>query len=379
MKTHIIQAVLAFIVIFSNAYMSEAQQKPSNLPQAASILTGATIALKDSSTYYFAGELQDQAKSRTIALQGELTFNGTALVGKYHYNSGSGILELKGKTNADGTVQIEEQTSPGEFAYNPDHKTKTTAVIRGKLDRKQGLITGTWVSGDGKTSYPCTLRVIAVYKKIRHPKMNVSVGYPIFSSSDFSALNDSLARIMKTSFDSSAASVKAQIDDIKSDTSWKPDFNPLERLSETDDVDLFHVSPSLVSLTHLAYMDGGGAHGNYIYHGETWYKRGTTWGQVRLRELFTADTAYYKLVSDMIMTSLKKREASFVIDGSIKDFRDGLRKGDLSWVVRPSGITFIFSPYEVASYAEGSLEAFIPWKSLGNYVRRDGVLKDFFP
>lgn len=353
----------------------EGQKDVSTLSATSSEIV---LAVKDSTTYYFMGELQDQAKSRTINVQGDLTFNGSTVEGKYHYNSGSGILELKGKAAADGIVSIEEQTSQGEFGYkyDPSDKPKTTAVIRGKLDRRQGLITGTWVSADGKTSYPCTMKMIAEYKKIKHPALVVSVSYPAFASSDFAVLNDSLKRTMTASYDSSVKSVQSQIDEIKSDTSWKPDFNPIERLSETDDLDVFHVSPSLVSMTHLAYMDGGGMHGNYAYHGETWKKNGTAWERVRLRELFTADTAYYKVVSDLLITALKKRDATFVVDGTVKDFRDGLRKGDLSWAIRPAGITFVFSPYEVASYAEGALEVFLPWKVLGSYIRRDGVLKE---
>ncbi len=356
------------------------KEEQKNVSPLSATSSEIVLAVKDSTTYYFIGELQDQAKSRTINVQGDLTFNGSTLEGKYHYNSGSGILELKGSATADGIVNIEEQTSQGEFGYkyDPSDKPKTTAVIRGKIDRRQGLITGTWVSADGKTSYPCTMKMIAEYKNIKHPTLVVSVSYPAFAAVDFTVLNDSLKRIMRASYDSSVKSVQSQIDEIKSDTSWKPDFNPVERLSETDDLNIFHVAPSLVSMTHLAYMDGGGMHGNYVYRGETWKKNGAAWERVRLRELFTADTAYYKVVSDLLITALKKREATFVVDGTVKDFRDGLRKDDMSWAIRPAGITFVFSPYEVASYAEGAIEVFISWKTLGNSVRRDGVLKELF-
>jgi len=78
-------------------------------------------AITDSATYYFEGELQDKTKNRTIAVQGELTFIGSKLEGKYHFKTGSGILELTGSVASDGAVTINEKTSPGEFGYDQKH------------------------------------------------------------------------------------------------------------------------------------------------------------------------------------------------------------------------------------------------------------------
>lgn len=366
--------VVAYASMFSScAKKEDAKPATENTP----IFAPVPINLKDSSTYYFVGELEDKAKSRTIALQGEMTLKGTSLEGKYHYQSGSGVMALQGSLSGDGTVTVNEKTSAGEFSYNPDHKEQTTAIIRGKLDKVQGIITGSWVSSDGKVTYPCTLKMIAYHANIKHPSINVSVSYPVFSAPDFAALNDSITRIMRASFDSSVKSVTSQIAEIKSDTSLLSDFKPEERLTETDDLRIHFASGALVSMTHLQYFDGGGAHGNYGYIGETWQKRGGAWQQLRLKDLFTSDTAYYKRINDLLISHLKKRGASFVADGSTTDLTDGLRVGSQSFVIHPAGITFLFSPYAVASYAEGEQEVFIPWKALKDFLRKDGAAGEF--
>ncbi|MFY8000986.1 MAG: RsiV family protein [Candidatus Kapaibacteriota bacterium] len=361
------------IAIFALAFFCNT---PKSVAQGSSLQSLPPLSVKDSTMYCFLGELQDQAKSRIIALQGDINFLGTAIEGKYHYNGGVGIVEIKGKIAKDGSVSINEVTSAGEFSYNPDHKEKITAKITGKLDRAQGVITGSWVSQDGKTTFPCTMRLVARYEKKKHPKLVVSTAYPVFVSPEYAVLNDSLARWMKASFDSSVVSVKSLIEEYKGMTDLS--FKPEERLSETDDVGVYHLTPTWVSMSNLAYTDGGGAHGNYGYDGITWQKRGNAWKRVKLQELFTNDTAaYYKKINELLFAGLRKRQASFVMDGSVKDLRDGLRNGYQSWVVRPSGITFIFPPYAVASYAEGSLEVFVPWKALKDYLRSDGLAGEF--
>jgi hypothetical protein len=91
------------------------------------------LALKDSSRVYVQGELQDLAKSRTITLQGEMTFRGTSIFGQYHYDGNIGVLRLEGRIDADNTVRIEEKASTGEFNENPNAKEKIYAIISGNV------------------------------------------------------------------------------------------------------------------------------------------------------------------------------------------------------------------------------------------------------
>ena len=76
---------------------------PKSVAQGSSLQSLPPLSVKDSTMYCFLGELQDQAKSRIIALQGDINFLGTAIEGKYHYNGGVGIVEIKGKIAKDGS------------------------------------------------------------------------------------------------------------------------------------------------------------------------------------------------------------------------------------------------------------------------------------
>jgi len=46
-----------------------------------------------------------------------------------------------------------------------------------------------------------------------------------------------------------------------------------------------------------------------------------------------------------------------------------LSASDLAFTIGTQGLLFMFSPYEVASYAEGAFFVIVPWASLGSVLR----------
>jgi hypothetical protein len=337
------------------------------------------LALKDSSRVYVQGELQDLAKSRTITLQGEMTFRGTSIFGQYHYDGNIGVLRLEGRIDADNTVRIEEKASTGEFNENPNAKEKIYAIISGKLNREEGIIAGSWTSADGKTSYPCKFRIVAQFHETKLGKFDVSVRYPLFYEEDkYGTLNATLKKYMAHTLGNNASMLNEIEKEMQKNApnGTKPDL-PYD-LTKTDELNIFHLSPRFLSAYHVESSFTGGAHFNYYYFGETWWNAGgKAWRKIAMKELFTADTAYIQRLNTLIVAKLKQQGAQFVVDGTITDFTDLLRRGRLAWVMRPAGITFIFAPLSVATFADGEFAAFVSWKAVKEFVRKDGPAGEF--
>ena len=343
-----------------------------------SLYAQETSPIKDSSAVYIVGELPDPAKSRIIRLQGEMTFRGNRIYGQYHYDENIGVIRLEGSIGMDNSVKIEEKSSTGEFNENPNVKEKTYAVIVGKLNREQGIITGTWTSADGKITYLYTFKAIAHFVEKKEKPFVLSVNYPVFAASTYVPLNPSIQKNMTESLVKNKTLLEEIYSEMQKNTpkGEKPDL--AYDLTKTDEMRIHHCSERFVSTYRIESSFMGGAHFNYSYFGETWWNAGgKVWRKIAMNELFTADTAYIQHLNTLIVAKLKQQGAQFVVDGTITDFTNLLRKGRLAWVMRPAGITFIFAPLSVATFADGETAAFIPWKAVKQYVQKDGPAGEF--
>lgn len=72
------------------------------------------------------------------------------------------------------------------------------------------------------------------------------------------------------------------------------------------------------------------------------------------------------------MSKLRERKASQVVDGDIESLPDELLE---NFIVTPSAMTFLFAPYAVGSYAEGSFLVKLAFEELGAILDPDGPLK----
>jgi hypothetical protein len=108
----------------------------------------------------------------------------------------------------------------------------------------------------------------------------------------------------------------------------------------------------------------GGAHGMAFYKPVT---VGVTNGKarrLRLFDLFVPGTDPVRLCSDLLMARLRHDErADWVKDGTVTSFN---AKALSKWVVTRTGITFLFDPYELGSYAAGPFEIKIPFRAFGD-------------
>lgn len=116
----------------------------------------------------------------------------------------------------------------------------------------------------------------------------------------------------------------------------------------------------------------GGAHPNLTY---TCINVGMKNGQparLRLTDVLRPGQDSRKALDALLMTKLRERKASQVVDGDIESLPDELLE---NFIVTPSAMTFLFAPYAVGSYAEGSFLVKIPFEELAAILDPNGPLK----
>ena len=74
----------------------------------------------------------------------------------------------------------------------------------------------------------------------------------------------------------------------------------------------------------------------------------------------------------MIRADLKKQQAAWILDGSIKDIDPDQRVFNIT----PKGVQFTFAPYEVGYYAEGPHWVTIPYNRIDDIIDPRGPLGD---
>jgi len=366
----------------SDSAQTASQRVSQHVPQDAQTLFSTVTIGTDSATYYVIGVLERAEKP--LELQGEVTLHNGHLEGFYSYNHIGKELSLSGTvaTDASGRLlaNLEERTAPYvRFSYDASAKEGRSGSIRGTLSREEGILRGTWSSPDGKTTFPCVLRFVARYTSLKDPKLQASVSYPQFATTAYAALNDSIARRMHIAYDSCRAEVRTMLKD-NADIERLGELRWEDILASTDDVGVVYAASNLLVLSHLHYINSGGAHGNYGYASETWWKDASgSFKTIALKDLFTADTSYIKVLSSALLAALKQRGASLVVSGDVYDVSEDVRRETFAWFLHPSGLRVVFSPYAVASYAEGAIEVKIPYTKLRRYIRKDGAAGAFLP
>ncbi len=130
-------------------------------------------------------------------------------------------------------------------------------------------------------------------------------------------------------------------------------------------------SKDLLSLNLSTYEDVGGAHPNTEL--ET-YNFGVVHGKAKklgIQDLFRPGVKAGPFMNKLLMKALRRKHLSFIDDGMIKS----LTAPDLdSFVLTPKGLDYMFSAYEVASYAEGPQFVHVSFSQIPG-LDRSGPLK----
>lgn len=137
----------------------------------------------------------------------------------------------------------------------------------------------------------------------------------------------------------------------------------------TSTVALAH--PSLISVRQMIYSYTGGAHPNTFWPAMTF---GMVHGKPKRLSLddVLKDGASPTWVDDLVLTRLRRKEASWVVDGAVTSLTDDQRA---NFTVDAKGMTWWFAPYEMGPYVQGMFEIHIGWPALRPYLNPTGPLR----
>ncbi|MCU0317158.1 MAG: DUF3298 and DUF4163 domain-containing protein [Fimbriimonadaceae bacterium] len=198
-------------------------------------------------------------------------------------------------------------------------------------------------------------------------KWEVSLAYtPLDGKTPFAqSVNSELRAWLRPKFEEAVADamgVGAELHETRSEAS----------ASSEATVGMTFYNQNLASFIVSTYSYMGGAHPNTFYDTATFSNRQNRAVKIRARELFRTGVNVRKTVSDLVIPELRRKKASSVLDGSIRQLPDELLE---RFTISSTGITWHFAPYSVASYAEGSFEVSIPWSRLRSSLNPSGPLR----
>lgn len=283
--------------------------------------------------------------------------------------SGAGGLSLQGNAPENGAFQWKEM-----LYSKSDGKEKHTGTFSGQLNQDGSGGAGTWHSPDGKKNLELTLLRIARILTLQANDVDVKISYLQFDHPHLRQLNALLANEAKRELNESTQALYKLRQEAKDD-GLTPEA--LQRLAISRTTAIEQPGPDLVSLLHVHYEDGGGAHGNTGFSAANYLISGD--GAVhpfRLWDALQKSPANIDKLVKALFADLKRQKASSVLDGSFtgKNLTEQLVGDKATVTLIAAGLVFTFAPYEVGSYAEGDYRVVIPNKLLAELYRPDGPL-----
>jgi hypothetical protein len=264
-----------------------------------------------------------------------------------------------------------------ETLYARDGDAKHTGTFTGSLfaDGKQAR--GNWRTPDGKKNLPFVLDRVATLPEIRSPDVDVSVRYPQFDDPHFGKLNERLAGEARQNLCADTEWVLGVRKEVQAVREPPASAEDLARISRGRSCDIAYASPQLVSLLCTEYEYAGGAHPNTEFSTQNYAIAPDGAARpIALWDILQQTPGAVDEASKVLIGDLKRQRASFVRDGSIKDFRKELTQGQFPFVVVPAGLAFEFAPYAVGPYSDGAFRVVLPNRLLAPFFRRDGPLAE---
>ena len=316
-------------------------------------------------------------------IQMELTRNGEKLTGSYFYEKvrettgGAKYIGLEGTIDKEGNFSLEEFDSE-----------KKSGTFKGRVsntspdDEPLLQLAGTWskASDNKELTFSAAerrfdlgnLKIKSKEQKEENKKLKykVEVLVPQLEGAGGARVEsfnrEAEARVKKES-DAFKEEFKAAEKEQKKSAEEKGAAS--EELGSYIDIgyEVTAASPSLISvLFGVSDYYQGAAHPN---HYSFVLNYDLSQGKVlALSDLFKPDSGYLKFISDHSVKSLKKRGVGgegFIDGASAKP------ENYKSWNLLPNGLLITFDPYQVASYAEGPQEVFIPYSALKEILSPD--------
>lgn len=132
----------------------------------------------------------------------------------------------------------------------------------------------------------------------------------------------------------------------------------------------------IISLSFVEYSFTGGAHGTYY---EGYYNINTNNGvEIKKSELFK-EYAYNNLLfyAEKVFRKNKEIAEGISLEEAGYWFENNKFYLPENFLITSEGIKFIYNPYEIASWAEGLIEIFLPYSDIKDFINENSLVYKF--
>lgn len=354
-----------------------------NHPQQAADSTSNTIAL-NSLPEYFYKRYEGTIAGQPVVMH--LYKEDNRFDGIYSYRKTGMWMQLYQDSTGRDTLYLSEYFSGDTWSGDASVKENRLHCV---LD--EHTLKGWWISNDGKKTYEINLK--ETYPEGSYPftllEYNDStVAWPGMKESPVARthylfpvpeqgnawLEQQIKRVLGMD-SNTTASYKDGIDEMnasyfKDYTSNLPDLKdtadgmPLASYNydASSDIYIRYNDHGIVVLEATIYAYEGGAHGNYgssLYCFDVMNQR-----LLKLNDIITADSATLQPIVEKAF----RTQYHITADSLNEVLFDNYLAVNDNFYITDNGIGFIYNPYEVASYAQGQINVFIPFKSLDAFL-----------
>jgi Protein of unknown function (DUF3298)/Deacetylase PdaC len=220
-----------------------------------------------------------------------------------------------------------------------------------------------------RSSRAGSLRVLrrSIKENNRRRKYTIEVFYPQLAgaeSAHIAQLNSAIKEL-----------ITAEVNDFTQNAETPDASLPKELQQSSLDAGytIEHQSADLVSISFgFSTFYAGAAHPNrhtLVLNYDL--KAGRT---LSLADLFNPRSGYMQAISDYTIKDLKKQLSPSPDTEWIERGAAPASENYKSWTITPKGLSIMFDPYQVASYAEGSHLVVIPYTALRSIINMEGPL-----
>lgn len=380
-KAGLFGALSFFFFACGNQAVSENQKAPED---------AQGVSAREKSAFFYK-RLEGTIAGQPVVMQ--LVRNNEELNGLYYYRKTGGLIDLYGTISENGSFQLSEMPVSERYTSETDTEAKITGML------KHSELNGTWKSADGnktfevrlKETYPQgSYRLIAGYiadSTSPHPELEngphaaiaISFLKPEDETPGQEFLNREINKIIAS--DSLAESRDAEETVRKVISQYLKDYK--EHLPSPEDTGLNLSSPTfqyefmrkmnvvynengILVLSSFYFDYSGGAHPN---HGTSFvcldvYEK----KRLKLSDILKADSAIIVPIMEKYFRKARGLKPSEKLNTVL--FESYLLPNE-NFFFNEKGLGFWYDPYEIAAYAYGDTEIFIPFSELKPYLNPD--------
>lgn len=316
---------------------------------------------------------------------------GSGYEGYYYYEKYGQPIALYGFEDEPGVISLTESDVEGTATGN----------FRGSLSA-EGLFQGRWISGDQRRTLPFELQpsdrqplffdvlefsdsLLIATGADAAPRVHVSHTwlYPrAGSNTDLvhflraeirkNMIGDSLARAAADPLSAFNADKQGYFQEFRNEIESLLEYqraNPDEESWMMDyefskDMEIYYLSPTLLTLGFSDYSFTGGAHGNYgtgVYSYDLVNKK-----ELRLADVFKPG---YEATVSRLLAAKARQNYGLTANQPLSEvfFQDDIGPTE-NFGLTDKGIFFVYNPYEIAAYVYGQIELFVSFTELEEWV-----------